>query len=190
MTLSPVMQALVAFRAKEVGEREVEVAKLVQGSLGNPPPPIAVPAAFERWCEERNLISLPCDQNTVALYVMQNAKIGQDELCRILAAISLAHYGRYSDPVGWAANAAMTTLFGEIPAPRSWPLEEKAWFATLPYHVARVVARREKDRERTVRNAQNEAGDLRRKLKQMTEENVRQKPKQETEDVQSNEAAA
>ena len=67
-------------------------------------------------------------------------------------------------------------------APRSWDAEARAAFLQLPANLQRYYAKREADRDRAVRKAQNEAADLRhklaaaeQKLKSIEEQNVENK---------------
>jgi hypothetical protein len=48
--------------------------------------------------------------------------------------------------------------------PRGWRADEKAAFAVLPAVVQEAIARREQDRERAIRKAQDDAAALRHKL--------------------------
>ena len=51
-----------------------------------------------------------------------------------------------------------------IEPPRSWTKEEKLFFAGSPRDIQGAVARRERDKEKAMRKAQNEVGDLRNEL--------------------------
>ena len=51
-----------------------------------------------------------------------------------------------------------------IEAPRSWTKDEKDRFATLPRETQEYIASREQDRERTIRQSQNEAAEQRKAI--------------------------
>jgi len=50
-------------------------------------------------------------------------------------------------------------------APRSWTTQEKLLFTGLPVEIQSLIVRRENDREKQLRRAQNEAAELRNRLK-------------------------
>jgi hypothetical protein len=161
------MDALTLHKANELRERDRQVALTVQARLGNPPTPPDVPSLFLQWCERHHISALPAKPAAVALFIMQAKDISVDALCELVAAISRAHV-RHSDPTAsWVVRQAFVAMAGEIPPPRSWPRTEWQFWNDLPYQVKRYLAPREKERDDTVRRAQNEAGELRRELKQI-----------------------
>jgi hypothetical protein len=57
-----------------------------------------------------------------------------------------------------------TTAASTIEAPRSWTKDEKLLFTGLPPEIQTVIVRRENDRERVMRRAQNELAELKKRL--------------------------
>jgi len=53
----------------------------------------------------------------------------------------------------------------DVEAPRSWTKDERAFFATLPIEIQAALTRREADRDRALRNAQNKIADEHKRLK-------------------------
>jgi hypothetical protein len=51
-----------------------------------------------------------------------------------------------------------------VDPPRSWTKEEKAEFATFPIPAQKTISRREQDRERALRQRQNELAEERKRL--------------------------
>jgi hypothetical protein len=69
-----------------------------------------------------------------------------------------------------SAVAGLLTAMDEtdpVEAPRSWKREDKAAFAALPRAIKEAIAHRENERDREVRNKQNEAGLLRREVAEL-----------------------
>jgi hypothetical protein len=166
--MNPVMAALLKHKASEVSERQTEVSNIVYGRIGYPPL-VPVPDAFNRWCEERGLISCPATPETIALFVLQNAALEADALSALLEGITAGHQ-HLGDPVAsWQVNRALELAYGEVKMPRSWKKEKVRLFNTLPYFVKSYIAYRDKQVDTALRRAQNEAGDLRHKFKQMEE---------------------
>jgi hypothetical protein len=168
---NPVMDALTLHKANELRERDRLVAQTVQVRLGVPPSPPDVPSLFLAWCERHRISALPAKPAAVALFIMQAKDISVDALCELVAAISRAHV-RHSDPTAsWMVRQAFVSMAGDIPPPNSWPKTEWQFWNDLPYQVKRYLAPREKGRDSTVRRAQNESADWRRKLKEMEKKN-------------------
>jgi hypothetical protein len=61
-------------------------------------------------------------------------------------------------------------LAAALDAPRSWSKEAKLAFLHLPPQLQEFYAAREKERDRAVRNAQNEAADARKALAEARQE--------------------
>jgi hypothetical protein len=84
----------------------------------------------------------------------------------ILAAVETlhAHHG-LANPVKTPIVSKALEQHFQSEAPRSWPANEKALFAALPQTIQQIIGRRERDREREVRRAQNTAAELKKQLK-------------------------
>jgi len=66
------------------------------------------------------------------------------------------------DTRGGAATAISDVA--QIDPPRSWPVDQKQRFKSLPYDVQVFVAAHEKQREKALRRAQNDAAAARRDI--------------------------
>ncbi len=62
------------------------------------------------------------------------------------------------------SQKAMDRMGSEVEAPRSWPKQHKWRFHQLPCILRRYLVNHERDRERVVRQAQNEAARARQQL--------------------------
>ena len=65
--------------------------------------------------------------------------------------------------------AAVINDISKIDPPRSWPAADKGRFKSLPYDLQVYVEKHDRDREKTRRRAQNEAGQARQALKAIQE---------------------
>jgi hypothetical protein len=64
----------------------------------------------------------------------------------------------------WEVLRLMNPADEAVQPPRGWRADEKAAFSVLPSIVQEAIARREQDRERAIRKAQDDAAALRQKL--------------------------
>jgi len=166
---NPVLQELARARLAEVigglKERDAEISAAVYREIE---PPVvkdaSLPAAFVRWCEERQVSALPARPASVALYVLQSRSQGLAELVELVDQISAAHIIRgLADPCSTYPVPAMLNKIAAINPPRSWPAEEKQKFLALPYSLQTYVCKREGERDKALRRAQNESADARKK---------------------------
>jgi hypothetical protein len=172
--LSPVMAALVQHRANEFRDKDNAISTELRNRIGMAPDAPALPSAFVRWCELKAVSALPAKPDSVALFILESKDLGLDVLSDLASGISRAH-ARFADPTAsWAVRAAFATIGGDIPQPRSWGkgYPGKLVFADLPWQIQRTIEAREADRDKIVRHAQNEAADLRKKLKQIENANA------------------
>ena len=165
---NPVLQALANARVAEVvgglRERDAEISAAVYREI-DPPPPASMPAIFMRWCEDRQVSALPARPASVALFVMQNRSMSLSDLVDLVDQIGAAHVATgMADPTTTYPVPAMLNKIAAINPPRSWPKEEKQRFLALPYSLQTYVCKREGERDRAVRQAQNEAADVRKKI--------------------------
>ena len=167
---NPVLQALANARVAEVvgglRERDAEIAAMVFREIE--PPAVkdaSLPAAFFRWCEDRQVCALPARPASVALFILQHRSMGLAELVELVDQIGAAHVATgMADPTTTYPVPAMLNKIAAINPPRSWPKEEKQRFLALPYSLQTYVCKREGERDRAVRKAQNEASDARKKI--------------------------
>ena len=124
------------------------------------------PSAFGKWCVVRGVRSLPAAPAHVAAFLAENSGLSKSvkQIWEMVREISHAHVSNgYADPTAGSAVGDMINSIAMIPAPRSWSKDEKLRFKDLPYDLQLIVNRREADREREIRRAQNEAAELRKK---------------------------
>jgi hypothetical protein len=160
---------LAAAKAQEIAQAEAEIA-----SCFPPPPPISAEVQqrlipFLAWCSEQKVMACPARPTSVAAYCQhqQDLGVGRQLIAERLEAIEALHNAAsLGNP---CATPVVRTVTGgsTIAVPRSWTGDEKQLFKQLPPEIQSVVARREADREREMRQAQNEAGDLRQELKRL-----------------------
>ena len=108
---------------------------------------------------------MPARPATVALFILQHRSMGLAELVELVDQIGAAHVARgLADPCATYPVPAMLNKVAAIKPPRSWPKEEKQRFLALPYGTQTYLCKREGERDRAVRQAQNEAADARKKI--------------------------
>jgi hypothetical protein len=123
---------------------------------------------FLDYCGIVNVRYLPARATTVASFIFKQFDSGvkPDTIFDQLAALERLHdQFDMANPVATSAARAALGEVASTESPRSWPQADKELFKTLPPQIRNVILNREKDREKTLRRAQNEAGDLRRLLK-------------------------
>lgn len=175
-------------KAQETAAAEAEIASCF------PPPPQLSPEQqqklipFLAWCEQSKVHAVPARPTTCAAYAQyqQDMGVSRQVIAERLEAIAALH-----EAASWGnptATSVVRTVTGgsTIEAPRSWTREERQnLWPQLPPDIQQVIARREHDRERTLRQAQNEAGELRNALKRLNQTAADPKPV-ETQKVNAN----
>src|SRR5262245_45909597 len=167
--MAQLADALNQMRAQEIAQSEAAIASCF------PAPAQVSPEAQQRlipslaWCEQQKVRAVPCRPQCVAAYVQyqQDQGVARHVIAERLEAIADLHNAAsMGNP---CATPVVRTVTGgsTIEAPRSWDKESKIAFAELPVEIQAVIAKRESDRETTMRRAQNEAGDLRQELKRL-----------------------
>jgi hypothetical protein len=111
--------------------------------------------------------SLPARPTSVAAYAQyqQDQGISRQLIAERLEAIEVLHNAAsVGNPV---ATPVVRTVTGAstIEVPRSWDKESRLAFAELPPEIQAVIARRETDREKTLRRGQNEVAELKKLLR-------------------------
>ena len=120
---------------------------------------------FVKWCELNGVSSSPAAPIDVARFVSDCSALGIERLWPAVQEISKLHVSLgLADPtLGGAVAAALSNIAG-IDPPRSWPDDRKQRFRSLPYDLQVYVEAHERQRERALRRAQNEAAVVRQKL--------------------------
>jgi hypothetical protein len=172
---NPVTQALanakMAERVETWQRNEAAMLATLQRQFGDPPVQqtpamVAALSAFNAWCELKGVRSYPAQPATVAQFTLENAGLGVDAVSDVLDHIADLHEAAsIANPVAtWLVSEALDRVSSETEAPRSWPKEHKWRFTQLPCILRRYLVGHEKQREQTVRRAQNEAADSRKQL--------------------------
>jgi hypothetical protein len=138
-------------------------------------------AEFAKWAGEQSVRACAAKPATVAMWVLSHRDLGAHSIMDMLAAVEAVHnYHGLSVPTKSAIVCrALEALFKSEP-PRSWPAADKLLFATLPETIKQIIGRRERDRERELRRAQNLAAELKRNSQPDTAQPVEQKEKEST----------
>lgn len=120
---------------------------------------------FVKWCDLNGLSPFPAAPAHVVQFIADCAPLGIERLWPAVQEVSKLHVeAGLADPtLGGPAAAAIGDL-AKIDPPRSWPMQHKQRFKSLPYDLQVYVAAHELQREKTLRRAQNEAAAARQKL--------------------------
>lgn len=172
---SPVLQALAAAGHQErlAGWQSHEqlLADQVEHVLGTYPETAgcgaeaAALADFFAWCATSGVRACPAQPATIAQFILEHAALGMDELSAIAGAVAGVHQrlGLANPAATWMVDAALMRV-GRVVPPRSWPDKQKARFVELPADLRDYVLQHERQREKALRRAQNEAAALRQRL--------------------------
>jgi hypothetical protein len=177
---SPVLQALVNARVRSINVKDDAMASLVAEILGpSPKESRPEPQMFRLWCESKAVTSLPAATSAVALFVIEKAGLGVENVLQHIRDISASHRNAgLADPTtDWAVTAAFNKI-SKVEPPRSWNAEGRALFLGLPYPVQKFIVGREAERDTAVRRAQNEAAELRKKFNDQTPKEAHEGPVQ------------
>ena len=161
------MAALSAMLA-DLTARELDANEQALAACFGQPPELTAEARqlltpFLAWCEQQRVRPLPAKPTSVAAFAQLqiDQRIPRDSLHATLSAIEQLHFAAaMANPV--AVPVVRTVTGSTIDPPRSWRAEEKLMFTGLPPEIASVIARREQDRERELRKAQNAAAEAKR----------------------------
>jgi hypothetical protein len=165
--MAQLAQMLADLTARELDANEQALASCF------PPPPELSPDAraaltpFLTWCEQQRVRSLPARPTSVAAFAQAQMDRGvpKEKISATLSAIEALHNAAaVGNPIATPVVGTITAA-STIEPPRSWNKEEKLLFTGLPVEIQRVVARREQDRERELRRAQNSLAEERKRLK-------------------------
>jgi hypothetical protein len=172
---NPVAQALerakLAEREEFIRRNEAAMHAALLRQFGDPPlqqtpAMVAALSAFVHWSEAKGVRSFPAAPATVAQFTLENAGLGVDAVSEVLDHIAVMHEANgLANPVAtWIVSEALDRVSSETEAPRSWPKEHKWRFTQLPCILRRYLVKHEHQRERTVRQSQNDAAAARQQL--------------------------
>jgi hypothetical protein len=177
------MASELAQAIRQVNERELDANEAALASCFPPPPKMSPEAQqqvvpFIQWTEAQRVRPLPAKPCTVAAFAQWQRDLGvpREKINATLAAISALHIAAsVGDPVA-TPTVRMITAASTIEAPRSWDKDAKHRFAELPVELQRVVAARERDRERELRRAQNTAAEAAAEVRRLLKTAAETKP--------------
>jgi hypothetical protein len=161
---------LAQVRANEIAQAEAEIASCF------PPPAKVTPEeqqrviGFVNWCEFHKVRSLGARPTSVAAFIrwQQDNGVTREKIADSLSAIEAMHFAAGQSNPCATPVVRMVTGGSTVEAPRSWTKEEKQnLWPQLPPDIQQVIARREHDREREMRRAQNGTAVLRQELKRL-----------------------
>jgi hypothetical protein len=164
--MAALASALATIAAKELDANESALAQCF------PPPPVLPPEVqqhlvpFLDFCARQRVRSLPCRPTSLAAYLQweKDRHTPKEKISATLSAVEQLHNAaNWGNPIA-TPLVRVTTAASTIEPPRSWPKEEKQLFTELPVEIQSVLARREQDREKTMRRAQNEAAEYKNTL--------------------------
>jgi hypothetical protein len=125
---------------------------------------------FENWCSLKGFRPLPATPALIASFVSDCEALGIDKIWPDVCEISQAHVAEgLADPTAGGVVASAINGIAKIDPPRSWPGEKKISFYSLPYDLQSYLDPREKERDKTIRQLQNEAARLRRTFADLQE---------------------
>lgn len=128
---------------------------------------------FGDWCRSKGVPFCPAQPATVAAYIRHENKEGANfqRIFDTVQAIEQMHDAAgVSNPCATMAVRHELGCIYHVDAPRSWPKADRPLFSSLPIEVRAVIERRAEQDSRAVRKAQQEATDLRHKLKSFEQE--------------------
>jgi hypothetical protein len=149
---------------RELDQNEVALAScfpLPAHELSDEMKALLVP--YIRWCEIQRVRALPSRPTTIAAFLQGQKDRGIQPLETLLAIEALHLFAGYANPV---ATPVVRSMIEGAPVdpPRSWSKVEKEEHQLLPLHMQTVIARREQDRERSLRTSQNKLAEERKRL--------------------------
>ncbi len=168
---SPVVKALASAQQETWNQNEAAIEHSVLEFLKPVFPPAQsgedgvkpVITAFAAWCEMMNVRSCPARPAVLAGFIVELSRtIPAADLIKAAADIADWHllFG-LANPSATPIVLAALDKIATIDPPRSWPKEQKHRFRALPHDLQVYVAKREKERDRALRRAQNAAASQR-----------------------------
>jgi len=124
---------------------------------------------FVKWCEDKNVRSLPAKPAVVAAWILDATDLGMSvaNVLAVLDAVEQAHLVSGQANVVRAAlpRLALERIVKTEP-PRSWSAASKAEWALLPVDIRYIISEREQQRDSWFRREQNRAAEERKKGKE------------------------
>ena len=187
--MAQLADALASVRLNEIAQAE----SLITSHLAALLPPVSeldeetqrhLPP-FINWCASANVRHAPAAPAICAAFFLNQARVGvaPERIAAEARAIELLHdhYGLANPIQTRAARWALDRVLPAVEPPRSWTKDEKEEFSTFPRSAQEKIARREKDRETTLRRGQNSIAEMRKRLQEQMPESKSAEPKEENE---------
>jgi hypothetical protein len=120
---------------------------------------------FAKWAALNGVQALPASPAAVAAvakFVHDISYLGAERVWDEIMQIRREHWVRnLADPcIGMGPVSEAMNRISKVVAPRSWRAEAKEEFMWLPYPVQLEIVRRDAEREREMRRAQNEVAEM------------------------------
>jgi hypothetical protein len=122
---------------------------------------------FIQWCNSKGQKYCPTTPIVVAAFVTDVALVlSEQDISNALRAAELLHdQFNYANPVATAAVRKAWSRIVAWDAPRGWSKEDLQLFKTVSPEVQSIIARRERERDKALRQAQNKLADEIKRLK-------------------------
>jgi hypothetical protein len=118
---------------------------------------------WEKWCSLRGEQPIPASPTMIARFINEISSLGIDRIWPAVLEISRSHYVvSLPDPVLSGPVSAAIEAIAPIKPPRSWPIADQQRFSILPYDLKLIISKREADRDKQIRQMQNEFARLKR----------------------------
>lgn len=128
---------------------------------------------FANWCILKGIPPLPVAPATVAAFIADCTPLGVEKVWEAVRGISIAHLSQgLADPTAGGQAALAMNALSRIDPPRSWPKDEKARFFALPYDLQVYMHKREGQRDKAVKQAQDAAATARKEQTDGTQPNT------------------
>jgi hypothetical protein len=113
---------------------------------------------WQEWCAKSNLTAFPVLPAAVAVFVLNNAALG-DRLEKVIASIGAVHEadGRANPVLSAIVIEALANVLPPIEPPSGWPKDRKADFGRLDRGLQKFIVAHERQIVTEMRRAQNEA---------------------------------
>lgn len=128
--------------------------------------------SFTQFCLAHSVPHLPAKPATLAAFILAQIESGvKPELIRsIVSAVETLHDRNLcANPSAHSLVRFALDKLKPVSPPRSWTGEEQALFVALPPEIQSVISRREANREKDLRNKQNQLAEEIKKAKRHTQ---------------------
>jgi len=156
---SPVLAALANARAQEQADQDRALTAKVLAHLKMPAPQgdKSQWPAWQAWCAKSNITPFPALPAAVAVFVLNNAALGNLE--KVIASVGAVHEadGRANPVLSPIVIEALDQVLPRIEPPSGWPKDRKADFGRLDRGLQKFIVAHERQIVTEMRRAQNVA---------------------------------